>query len=65
MWPCSLAFGATWDTKLVHQAANTDSVLLVKQVAAAIGREYRGKGANIILGPSVQADFLRDFLGDF
>lgn len=42
MWPCSLAFGATWDTTLV------------KEVAGAIGREYRGKGANVILGPSVQ-----------
>ncbi|CAJ1375363.1 unnamed protein product [Effrenium voratum] len=42
MWPCSLAFGATWNTHLV------------KEVAGAIGREYRGKGANVILGPSVQ-----------
>ena len=25
------------------------------QVAAEIGREYRGKGSNLILGPSVQA----------
>ncbi|CAE8685001.1 unnamed protein product, partial [Polarella glacialis] len=42
MWPCSLAFGATWDDTLIGQ------------VAAAIGREYRGKGSNLILGPSVQ-----------
>jgi len=42
MWPSSLSFGASWD------------VALVEQVAAAIGREYRGKGANVILGPSVQ-----------
>ena len=25
------------------------------EVAAEIGREYRGKGSNLILGPSVQA----------
>eukprot|EP00930_Biecheleria_cincta_P003769 TRINITY_DN10468_c0_g1_i1.p1 TRINITY_DN10468_c0_g1~~TRINITY_DN10468_c0_g1_i1.p1 ORF type:complete len:890 (+),score=136.93 TRINITY_DN10468_c0_g1_i1:86-2755(+) len=42
MWPCSLAFGATWDDHLVQE------------VSAAIGREYRGKGSNVILGPSVQ-----------
>mmetsp|Transcript_88318 Transcript_88318/g.189669 ORF Transcript_88318/g.189669 Transcript_88318/m.189669 type:complete len:890 (+) Transcript_88318:86-2755(+) len=42
MWPSSLAFGATWDPPLVER------------VAAAIGREYRGKGSNVILGPSVQ-----------
>eukprot|EP00406_Dinophysis_acuminata_P081807 CAMPEP_0179246514 /NCGR_PEP_ID=MMETSP0797-20121207/19134_1 /TAXON_ID=47934 /ORGANISM="Dinophysis acuminata, Strain DAEP01" /LENGTH=900 /DNA_ID=CAMNT_0020954107 /DNA_START=1 /DNA_END=2703 /DNA_ORIENTATION=+ len=42
MWPSSLAMGATWDVDLVERAAE------------AIGREYRGKGANVILGPSVQ-----------
>ncbi|CAE7748857.1 bglB [Symbiodinium sp. CCMP2456] len=42
MWPCSLALGASWDVKLVQE------------VAAEIGREYRGKGSNLILGPSVQ-----------
>ena len=34
------------------------------QVAAEIGREYRGKGSNLILGPSVQAhmSFQRAFV---
>lgn len=42
LWPSSLSFGATWDTELINR------------VAAAIGREYRGKGANVILGPAIQ-----------
>jgi len=41
-WPSSLALGATWDDGLVER------------VAAAMGREYRGKGANVILGPGIQ-----------
>jgi len=42
LWPSSLSFGATWDAELV------------RRVAAAIGKEYRGKGSNVILGPAVQ-----------
>merc|ERR1719217_947618 len=33
--------GSTWDEKLVEQ------------LASAIGKEFYGKGANIILGPSI------------
>lgn len=40
-WPSALALGASWDTKLV------------REVATAIGREFSGKGANVILGPGV------------
>eukprot|EP00931_Biecheleriopsis_adriatica_P067372 TRINITY_DN41523_c0_g1_i1.p1 TRINITY_DN41523_c0_g1~~TRINITY_DN41523_c0_g1_i1.p1 ORF type:complete len:694 (-),score=118.80 TRINITY_DN41523_c0_g1_i1:122-2182(-) len=40
-WPSLLAMAATWDDKLLWS------------YAAAIGREFRGKGANVILGPSV------------
>eukprot|EP00931_Biecheleriopsis_adriatica_P004335 TRINITY_DN106020_c0_g1_i1.p1 TRINITY_DN106020_c0_g1~~TRINITY_DN106020_c0_g1_i1.p1 ORF type:complete len:947 (-),score=146.77 TRINITY_DN106020_c0_g1_i1:44-2575(-) len=40
-WPAMLALAATWDEKLVEG------------VARAIGQEFRGKGANVILGPSV------------
>mmetsp|Transcript_42243 Transcript_42243/g.99187 ORF Transcript_42243/g.99187 Transcript_42243/m.99187 type:complete len:877 (+) Transcript_42243:56-2686(+) len=42
VWPCSLAWGATWDQQLVEAAAG------------ALAREYRNKGANMILGPAVQ-----------
>jgi len=40
-WPCVLALAATWDEGLVAR------------VASAIGREFRGKGANVMLGPAV------------
>jgi len=40
-WPSSLCLAASW---------NED---LVSHVAAAIGREFLGKGANVILGPGV------------
>jgi len=40
-WPCMLALASTWDEALVNL------------VAAAIGTEFKGKGANVILGPSV------------
>jgi len=40
-WPCNLALASTWDEALVHS------------VAAAIGAEFRGKGANVLLGPGV------------
>jgi len=40
-WPSSLCLAASW---------NED---LVSHVATAIGREFRGKGANVILGPGI------------
>jgi len=40
-WPCALAMASTWDEELVGRAAS------------AIGREFRGKGANVMLGPAV------------
>jgi len=40
-WPSSLALAATWDGALVSR------------VAAAMGTEWRGKGANLMLGPSL------------
>jgi beta-glucosidase len=40
-WPCMLAMASTWDRSAVSE------------VASAIAREFRGKGANTILGPSV------------
>jgi len=40
-WPSLLALAATWDPSLVQQ------------VASAIGDEFNGKGANVLLGPSV------------
>ena len=40
-WPCTLAAAATWDVTLTYRWA------------AAIGAEFRKKGANVILGPSV------------
>eukprot|EP00931_Biecheleriopsis_adriatica_P055372 TRINITY_DN32727_c0_g1_i1.p1 TRINITY_DN32727_c0_g1~~TRINITY_DN32727_c0_g1_i1.p1 ORF type:complete len:723 (+),score=145.21 TRINITY_DN32727_c0_g1_i1:127-2295(+) len=40
-WPSLLALAATWDPSLVHL------------VAQGIGDEFAGKGANVILGPSV------------
>jgi len=41
VWPSLLAMGATWDTSVV------------RQFGEALGREFKGKGANAILGPSV------------
>mmetsp|Transcript_118176 Transcript_118176/g.346170 ORF Transcript_118176/g.346170 Transcript_118176/m.346170 type:complete len:941 (-) Transcript_118176:126-2948(-) len=41
-WPSLLALGATWDAPLVEE------------VAAAIAVEFRGKGSNVLLGPSIQ-----------
>eukprot|EP00966_Prymnesium_polylepis_P318542 7357590-Prymnesium_polylepis.1 len=40
-WPCGLAAGATWDRDLVSAWGH------------ALGREFRAKGSNMILGPSV------------
>ena len=40
-WPSLLSLAASWDPELV------------RQFAAALGAEFRGKGANAILGPSV------------
>jgi len=40
-FPCMLALASTWDENLVAL------------VAAAIATEFKGKGANVILGPSV------------
>jgi beta-glucosidase len=40
-WPCSLAVAGTWDAELAETWG------------AALGDEHRGKGANVILGPSV------------
>ena len=40
-WPCGLAVAATFDT------------FLVERWGAALGAEFRGKGANTILGPSL------------
>eukprot|EP00933_Yihiella_yeosuensis_P036432 TRINITY_DN3017_c4_g1_i1.p1 TRINITY_DN3017_c4_g1~~TRINITY_DN3017_c4_g1_i1.p1 ORF type:complete len:775 (-),score=157.33 TRINITY_DN3017_c4_g1_i1:262-2586(-) len=40
-WPCLLALAATWSPKLV------------RTVAEAIGQEFKGKGANVLLGPSI------------
>jgi len=41
VWPSPLAAASTWDEALVEAQA------------AAIGREFRGKHANVILGPAV------------
>eukprot|EP00912_Choanoflagellata_sp_UC4_P000192 UC4_evm3s125 len=40
-WPCSLGAAATWDVQLVEQWGQ------------ALGKEFRAKGANMILGPSL------------
>ena len=40
-WPCLLALTSTWD------------VSLASSLAHALGDEFRAKGANVILGPSV------------
>jgi len=41
MWPCGLALAATWDE------------ILIEQVGGAMGHEFSQKGANVMLGPSV------------
>jgi len=41
VWPSLLAMAATWDPPVV------------RQFGEALGREFKGKGANAILGPSV------------
>ena len=40
-WPCALAVASTWDRALT------------REWAAAIAREFKTKGANVILGPSI------------
>eukprot|EP00931_Biecheleriopsis_adriatica_P051995 TRINITY_DN3019_c0_g1_i4.p1 TRINITY_DN3019_c0_g1~~TRINITY_DN3019_c0_g1_i4.p1 ORF type:complete len:1534 (-),score=241.49 TRINITY_DN3019_c0_g1_i4:118-4719(-) len=40
-WPSQLALAASWDTQLVSE------------VASAIAEEFLGKGANVLLGPSI------------
>jgi len=40
-FPCMLALASTWDEELVEL------------VAAAIATEFKGKGANVVLGPSI------------
>jgi len=40
-WPCALALAASWDVKATQRWAQ------------AIGEEFRDKGANVVLGPSV------------
>ena len=40
-WPCALALASTWDRRLA------------RQWGVALGREFKAKGANVILGPSV------------
>jgi len=42
VWPSILAMAATWDPTAVQD------------FAVAVGKEFRGKGANVILGPGVQ-----------
>src|SRR4051794_3944704 len=39
--PCPIALGATWDVELVEE------------VTAALGREARSKGVDVILGPTI------------
>src|SRR5512135_1359985 len=39
--PCPVALGATWDEALV------------REVAGALGREARGKGVAVLLGPTI------------
>eukprot|EP00931_Biecheleriopsis_adriatica_P060548 TRINITY_DN36373_c0_g1_i1.p1 TRINITY_DN36373_c0_g1~~TRINITY_DN36373_c0_g1_i1.p1 ORF type:complete len:842 (-),score=155.27 TRINITY_DN36373_c0_g1_i1:8-2509(-) len=41
VWPSPLAVASTWDDASVES------------LAAAIGQEFKGKGANVILGPAV------------
>lgn len=43
-WPCSLAAAASWDTAAVQGWA------------AAMGSEFRAKGANVALGPGVNVN---------
>lgn len=41
VWPSALSLGATWDRQIVRDSA------------VALGKEFRGKGANVILGPAI------------
>jgi beta-glucosidase len=41
VWPSALSLGATWDRQIVHSTG------------IALGKEFKGKGANVILGPSI------------
>lgn len=41
VWPSALSLGATWDRQIVHGTG------------VALGKEFKGKGANVILGPSI------------
>lgn len=43
-WPSMLTLASSWDESMVAR------------VAAAIGREFRGKGANVLLGPGVNVN---------
>ena len=40
-WPCALSMAATWDEELVHQWG------------VVMAKEFRDKGANVLLGPGV------------
>jgi hypothetical protein len=40
-WPSHLALGATWDASLAHE------------YGVALAREFRSRGANVVLGPGV------------
>jgi beta-glucosidase len=41
VWPSALSLGATWDRQIAHSTG------------VALGKEFKGKGANVILGPSI------------
>lgn len=45
-WPCCLAMGATWDPTLLER------------LGVALGREFRGKGRYVALGPCI--NIIRD-----
>jgi len=49
VFPCGVAFGATWDPPLIEQAAT------------AMGQECRAKGISMLLGPGIKIQ--RDPLG--
>jgi len=53
IWPCLLALASTWDEDLVGK------------VAEELGGEFKGKGANVMIGPSIgvlrTASFGRSF----
>lgn len=41
VWPSALCLGATWDRDIVHD------------YGVAVAKEFKGKGSNLILGPSI------------